>query len=445
MKYRLDHNTFLRTFENVTVLDNQVNHVRKTVSGHDKAFVDRLTYNGFTEATAEEATLAERLHSLWMIVAEGEKDHDFTYTDKRKTEEWFAQYDTEDADIVPQPWLNSLEIIITSKCNERCSHCYIPNAEKDSATTLDKETVKDAIRQFRDMNGLKLNLSGGEPLLHPDIWELLEYGRERNLMLSINSNMLLLTDEMVKRLKDLRPYNIQVSLYSTQPDIHDSITNRKGSFERTVKSIGMLVSHDIPVMISCPVMHENHNSIAGIRDYASSLGIDCYFDYIMMAQNNGSSDNLANCLTPEETKTAIRQIVETDPVYMDAIKGAPSYEALMKMQFARRWSSCRIMANRICLDADGTLFPCPGWNGMKLDDIRECRLQDVWTSSQQAAALRAVNQHEFNKCRNCNLHNFCDMCPVYNANENGSLDKVSTRFCTAAATLREVVTEIYRT
>ena len=87
MKYRLDHNTFLRTFENVTVLDNQANHVRKTVSGHDKAFVDRLTYNGFTEATAEEATLAERLHSLWMIVAEGEKDHDFTYTDKRKTEE----------------------------------------------------------------------------------------------------------------------------------------------------------------------------------------------------------------------------------------------------------------------------------------------------------------------------------------------------------------------
>lgn len=346
-------------------------------------------------------------------------------------------------DGVHQPQLTSLEIILTSKCNERCIHCYIPNQKKDAATTLGKDQIKDVIRQFREMNGSKINFSGGEPLLHPDIWELLEYCTQQDIKVSLNSNMLLLTQEIVKRLKALSLFYIQVSLYSMNPDIHDTITNRKGSFNRTRSSIELLVENGITVTLSCPVMKENCESVSAIQTYAAKLGIDCYFDPIMMAQSNGDTKNLRNCLTPAETKRVIKQMILGNSVFMDAIRLAPSHEDLLKLKFAHRWSSCSIMSSSLCLDADGTLYPCPGWNSMILANVKETTLKQVWTSSKLAKRLRVVNQYEFPKCKSCNLHNFCEMCVVYNVNENGNIDDVCSRFCVAAAMRKAVVEELY--
>lgn len=346
-------------------------------------------------------------------------------------------------DDIHHPQLTSLEIIITSKCNERCIHCYIPNQEKDVATILDKEKIKDVVRQFREMNGTKINFSGGEPLLHPDILEMLEYCTQQNLKVSLNSNMLMLTEEMVKKLKSLHLFYIQVSLYSMNPEVHDTITSRRGSFDRTCRSIELLVKNDINVILSCPVMKENCDSVSAIQAYAEKLGIDCYFDPIMMAQSNGNSNNLRNCLTAEETKRVIKQMIKGNPVFMDAIRQAPSHKELMNLKFAHRWSSCQIMSSSLCLDADGTLYPCPGWNSMKLGNIKQTSLWQVWTSSQQAKMLRAINQYEFPKCKTCTLHNFCEMCVVYNVNETGSISDVCSRFCIAAAIRKSVVEELY--
>lgn len=441
--YTINRNTFVRKFDEVTYLENQVNHVSMVLNGRDKRFVDSLSYSQSTEATDEHLDLAERLRSLWMLSADADDAHDFEYATKEETERLFAENGDKEKNGIPEPWLKTLEIIITSRCNERCIHCYIPNKEKDASTTLDKEQIKNAIRQFREMNGIKINLSGGEPLLHPDIWEILEYCREQDLIISLNSNMLMLTEEMADKLKALRMFNIQVSLYSMNSAVHDAITKRKGAFDRTRKSIEILVGKDIPVMISCPVMNENNDCVPDIQSYAHSLGIDCYFDPIMMAQSDGNADNLKNCLTPEDTRLVLRHIIEDNQLFMDAIRRAPSLEALMKMNFARRWNACQIMSSSVCLDADGTLYPCPGWNSMKIGNIREMTLEQMWTSSKSAGELRAIDQHEFPKCKDCNLHNFCDMCVVYNVNENGSVSDVSSRFCLAAKIRRKVVVEFY--
>lgn len=443
LKCRLERNTFRREFAEATYLENQVGHVRVVLYGRDKAFADSIGYERLSTVADDDMAVARRLHDLRMVAWEGEADHDFRYSEKRSAEERFADSGDDTMELVPQPWLRSLEVIVTSRCNERCVHCYIPNAEKDGAATLDKEMVKDVVRQFRAMNGLKINFSGGEPLLHPDIWELLDFCRQQNLMLSLNSNMIVLSSDMARRFKGLRMFNIQVSLYSMSPDIHDGITGRRGSFGRTCRSIEMLVRNDVPVMVSCPVMTANCHCVDDVRRYADSLGIDCYFDYVMMARSDGTSDNLGTRLTTSDTKTVIRQIVEANPMYLEAIRTAPSREALMDMRFANRWSKCDIMSASLCLDADGTMFPCPGWNSMKLANIRDTTLRQVWTESDVAKSLRAVDQREFAKCRTCDLHNFCDMCPVYNANENGSVNDVCAQFCMAARMLREVVGDIY--
>lgn len=444
MRYLLNPNAFRRIFDGSTYLENQVNHVRIEVKGAEKKIVDSLSYDVPYEVDDADMDIGivRRLHYLWMIMSEGEDPHDFDYSTKIDTEIRFAGISAQTFANIRQNWLNSLEIILTSKCNERCIHCYIPEEEKNESMMLNIDGVKSAIRQFREMNGMKVIISGGEPLLHPDIEEILQYCREQELMISVHSNLLVLSSEMAKRLRKLRLFNVQFSLYSVNSNVHETITGRKGTFSRTLRGIDYLVANNVPAMISCPVMKENRDSVYGLKEYANSLGLDCYFDYIMMAQSNGATNNLRSCLSREDTKIVIREVVQNNELYIDAIRRAVSLDALTKMPFARRWSSCKIMSNRLCMDTDGSFFPCPGWNSMKLGNIYECSLKQIWNST-RAASLRTINQRNFLKCSQCNLHNFCDMCPVYNVNENGSFDKVSPRFCVAAQILKEVVVEIY--
>lgn len=103
------------------------------------------------------------------------------------------------------------------------------------------EQVIEILQQFRAMNGLKVVFSGGEILLHANLFEILEECKRLNLMILLQSNLLSLTEANLKKIKELDVFNVQVSLYSTDEQIHESITRRKGSFERTKRNIEMLV------------------------------------------------------------------------------------------------------------------------------------------------------------------------------------------------------------
>ena len=98
------------------------------------------------------------------------------------------------------------------------------------------------------MGGIHVTLSGGEAFMHKDLIEIARYCREKDLKISILSNLIALKDEQVATLKELNISLIQVSLYSMNPEIHDFITTVKGSFEKTKASVEKLVAADIPVL-----------------------------------------------------------------------------------------------------------------------------------------------------------------------------------------------------
>ena len=103
---------------------------------------------------------------------------------------------------------------------------------------------------------------------------------------------------------------------------------------------------------------------------------------------------------------------------------------------------CSILSASLCIDSDGTVYPCPGWNDLKLGNMESDTLSGIW-QSEAADNLRGVSMDGFAKCRGCDLHNFCDMCAVYNYNENGDLYNICPRFCEMAGMLKECVIEKY--
>lgn len=177
--------------------------------------------------------------------------------------------------------------------------------------------VKSILDEFSDMGGIHVTLSGGEVFLHKDIIEIARYCREKDLKITILSNLIALKDEQVTALKELNISLIQVSLYSMNPKIHDFITTVKGSFEKTKTSIEKLVAADIPVQISCPLMKANKVGYDKVLDYAKSLKIKAQTDYIMMARADLDTENLANRLSLEETEQVLRDIIEHDIQYRE--------------------------------------------------------------------------------------------------------------------------------
>jgi MoaA/NifB/PqqE/SkfB family radical SAM enzyme len=141
----------------------------------------------------------------------------------------------------------ALQIELTSRCNERCVHCYIPHENKIS--DIDDALFYDTLDQCREMGLLNLTLSGGEPMLHPHFIDYLRKAQEYDFSINVLSNLTLLNDEIIAEMKANRLSSVQVSLYSMKSAIHDSITKMPGSFEKTKAAILKLIENDIPLPI----------------------------------------------------------------------------------------------------------------------------------------------------------------------------------------------------
>jgi radical SAM protein with 4Fe4S-binding SPASM domain len=333
--------------------------------------------------------------------------------------------------------LTSLQIELTSRCNERCVHCYIPHENKisDIAPAL----FYDILDQCRDMGLLSVTLSGGEPMMHPHFLDFLQKAKEYDFSINILSNLTLLNDEIIAEMKANRLSSVQVSLYSMKPEIHDSITFVKGSFYKTHDNILKLIENDIPMQISCPVMKQNKHCAVDVLNWGQSHKIRTIIDYIMMARYDHTTGNLDNRLNLDEVWVVINNIMENDCDYQDEIQKADFTE--IDARDVGNDIVCGVCVSSLCMVANGNVYPCAGWQGYVLGNVKEQKLHEIWESSLKVNYLRALRKKDFPKCLKCPDKSFCAMCMVRNANENaeGNPLVINEHFCKVAALNRRIV------
>lgn len=454
-RFRLNPYTFVRKYAEYFYLENQVSHIRVMLPPEEFSWLSTVNhgstysfgqlYDSFSNWQEAEKTLRQ-LHEAWFIDILDEPvslERKFSYANKHEIERRFNNFPTIGiTSPIGKPYLRNLQIQITDACNERCIHCYLPNDKKDRCKALSKEQILDILHQYREMEGLKIVFSGGEILLHPHLFNILEECRRLNLMILLQSNIVTLTEADIERLKELNVFNMQVSLYSTDERIHETITRRKGSFAKTKQNLELLIKHDIPAMISCPVMAVNFSTVKELYRYAKENGLDIYFDFMMMAGCDGCKDNLATRLDEKQTGEMLKFYLDTNPAFVEAISASKSLEEALSKKYARRRTMCDILSASLCIDSDGSIYPCPGWNNMKLGNIESITLPEVW-HCETTEKLRKTGINSFPKCTGCEKTNFCDMCAVYNYNENGNLYDICPRFCEMAEMLKMCVIEKY--
>ncbi|MDL2228168.1 radical SAM protein [Odoribacter sp. OttesenSCG-928-L07] len=350
---------------------------------------------------------------------------------EKSTQDFFEEY------FKGKPQLLYLHIEITSKCNERCIHCYIPHDNK--ITHIEPNLFYDILEQCKNMRLVHLTLSGGEPMLHKNFCDFLRKCREYDFSVNVLSNLTLLDNGIVKEMKKNPLLGVQVSLYSMNPDIHDEITQVKGSFEKTKNAILKLVENDIPLQISCPIMKQNKNCNDGVIKWAGKHKIHVGDDYVIIGQYNHATQNLNCRLSINEVKELIKDKVTKDISYLEQMK----IEAEKKRNVSSDDFVCSVCNSSICVTENGNVYPCAGWQSYVVGNVKENSLSDIWDNSEKVQYLRDLRKYDFPKCVQCTDKEFCTMCMVRNANESPSGDPLAVNeyFCDIAKFNKKITLE----
>lgn len=327
-----------------------------------------------------------------------------------------------------KPQLTNLHIEITSLCNERCIHCYIPHDYKISY--MKPDLFYSIIQQCFDLKLLHITISGGEPMVHKNFIDFLRKCREYDFSVNLLSNLTLLNEEIINEMKANPLLGVQVSLYSMDSEIHDEITQMKGSFEKTKNAILKLIENDIPLQISCPIMKQNKDSFKDVINWAKKHKIQVGDDYGIIASYNHTTQNLNCRLSIDEIKFLLEDKITNDSTYIEKLK----IEAEKKAKSKADDFVCSVCNSSICIADNGNVYPCAGWQGYVVGNINKSSLKDIWENSDKVQYLRNLRKKDFSKCINCIDKEFCTMCMVRNANENSQGDPliINDFFCEIA-------------
>lgn len=179
------------------------------------------------------------------------------------------------ADTQPYYPLREIYFYLTGDCNLRCRHCWIePHfllADK-SSSYLDKSLFADIIAQAEPLGLSGVKLTGGEPLFHPQIKDLIAVVRKEGLRLIVETNGTLCSLEIAEHIASVGNTFVSVSLDAADPDIHEWIRGKTGCFAEAVAGVKNLVRAGLRPQIIMTVMRRNKDQIEPIVRMAESLG-----------------------------------------------------------------------------------------------------------------------------------------------------------------------------
>jgi len=170
------------------------------------------------------------------------------------------------------PPLNMIYFYLTKGCNLRCRHCWIEPVGETSHIELDFALFKSVIKQAKPLGLSGVKLSGGEPLFHKRIKDIIEFIQKEDLSLIVETNGVLCTEEMARIIRKCKNPFVSVSIDGIDEETHEWVRGVKGSFDRAIEGVRNLVRAGFSPQIIMTVMKKNKGQIESLVRLAESLG-----------------------------------------------------------------------------------------------------------------------------------------------------------------------------
>lgn len=300
----------------------------------------------------------------------------------------------------------------TKKCNLSCRHCYRESGpEVDTQDELTTAEGRTLIAGIRNAGFRLLILSGGEPLLREDIFELVSAAKTAGLIPAMGTNGTLLTPETARELGRSGLKGIAISLDSMDPVYHDAFRGEAGAFDRTQEGIENALSAGLRVQINLTLTDNNQHEFEKMVTYYEKKGVHAIHPFFLVP--TGRALTMAEESLKEQAYfSMIRTILDKQAHTALELKPtcAPQFMPMAKeMGLTQRFTrGCLAGTAYCCILPRGEVHICP-YLPVEAGNVRETPFEEIWQDSPIFTQLRDFSAYK-GACGTCDQNSICGGC-----------------------------------
>ncbi|MCK5244992.1 MAG: radical SAM protein [Desulfobacterales bacterium] len=313
----------------------------------------------------------------------------------------------------------------TEKCNLQCIHC---RCSSDLSAPSGDFTTEGALGMLDDIASYckpVVVLSGGEPLLRKDIFEIAKHGTEVGLKMAMATNGVLVNDKRVAKMKDAGIRICSLSLDGSTAEIHDDFRQQKGAFKAVMRAAECFRRNNMDFLINSSFTRRNQHDIENVYRLAKKTGAMAWYMFMIVPTGRGE-DILSELITKEDYEEILKWHYRTEqneedilmrptcaPHYyritlQEAKKEGKNYER-RNLTFSTGGNKGCIAAQSICfIDCFGNVNPC-SYFPVSAGNIKKTPFKEIWENSPLFNDLRSFEKYK-GKCGKCEYINVCGGC-----------------------------------
>ncbi|WP_334102416.1 radical SAM/SPASM domain-containing protein [Methanothrix soehngenii] len=292
---------------------------------------------------------------------------------------------------------------LTAACNLSCQYCRASASHEPDQGELDTDEAKRFVESIAPLKPM-LILSGGEPLLRPDLFQIIRLAVSLGIRVSLASNGTLITPELAKEIADSGVSRVSISLDGADATMHD-LGRGQGSFKRSIRGIENLRGR-VDFQINFTVTQKNQSELIRIFDLAEKLGAAALHIFFLVPTGRGREEDV---ITPVRQEEMLRQIEgEMDRRTLEVqVTCARQYARLKRPGHGRGSGGCLAGRRFVFVSRKGEVYPC-GYLPLRVGSVREKNFIEIWENSPELQALREGRLK--GKCGRCEFSRSCGGC-----------------------------------
>lgn len=317
-----------------------------------------------------------------------------------------------------EPFEFFVQLHLTARCNLRCRHCYQAGNGGDELSGAEirefagevRETLQAWERQYGLAFSPAVSLTGGEPLLRPDLFDVVETFRKSGFSVALLTNGTLVGEREARRFAALGLRVVQVSLEGLER-VHDAIRG-SGSFAAAVRGVDRLVAAGITVTANMTLSRLNAGEVFPLARFAASRGV-ARLGFSRIVPAGRGCELREEALTAGETQRLYERIAAAEVPGIEFVTGDPVASCLLHPPevdpaLAVAVGGCAAGLAGITVLEDGTLLPCRRLP-VPIGNVRRDSFREVWATSPVLARLRRREEYR-GRCGACARWAACRGC-----------------------------------
>jgi len=310
---------------------------------------------------------------------------------------------------------------MTTACNLHCIHCHASGGKRapDELTTEEAKRLIDQLSQVSEFR--MMAYTGGEPLVRPDLFELLAYSQALGFSNTMATNATLIDDAVAERLRDHGLVIAAVSLDGFDAQTHDYVRGQPGTFEATLKGIRALCRAGILLHINITAMEYNLDQLEPLMALVDELGTGILLMYQLVPVGRGRSIEEA-ALDLGANERLIRFMAEaqrTTHAIMEPVAGPQYWPFLLQRSGIHGgpllrlgetvFHGCSAGRGFVYVKPNGDVWPCP-FIEINCGNVRETPFSSIWSTSPILQDLRRREELLQGRCGECEYRRLCGGC-----------------------------------